>query len=162
MKRRALRASAILVVLTALSAVAYADLSKKVIAEFKGHILISNGPLEAAGDDKATIAEFKKANLKVVEGQDGEVKAWHFNYTAFLKKTGASEMKFEFYTDDKDAKYAADRRLAGVDATTPVLTGEIDINEDDGVTRGKTYKLKLVGTFKGKDVTVSETAITLK
>jgi hypothetical protein len=164
MKSRILSASAIALVLAAVGATASADLSKKVIAEFKGQIVVSSEGLEAAGDDKAAIAAIKKARLKEVKGEPNgdDVVAWKFNYTAFLKKTGATELTFEFYTDDKDARYAANQRLAGVDPTTPVLTGAIEITEDDGLARGKSYKLKLSGKIKGKDVVLAETPIQMK
>jgi hypothetical protein len=91
-----------------------------------------------------------------------DVVAWRFNYTAFLKKTGATDLTFEFFTDDKDARYAANQRLTGVDPTTPVLTGSIEITEDDGLARGKSYKLKLSGTVKGKETILAETPIIVK
>jgi hypothetical protein len=62
MKSRILSAAAILLVMLAASA-AYADLSKKVIAEFKGQIVVSDEPVEPGSDDKSTIAAFKKARL---------------------------------------------------------------------------------------------------
>jgi hypothetical protein len=163
MKSRILSAAAILLTLL-VATVAYADLSKKVIAEFKGQIIVSDEPVESGGDDKATIAAIKKARLKEVKGEpNGEdVVSWRFNYTAFLKKTGATDLTFEFYTDDKDARYAANQRLTGVDPTTPALTGSIEITEDDGLARGKAYRLKLSGTVKGKETVLAETPILLK
>jgi len=164
MKSRILSTSAILLVLAALVATAHADLSKKVIAEFKGQIVVSADALEPSGDDKATISAIKKARLKEVKGEPNsdDVVAWKFAYTAFLKKTGATELTFEFYTDDKDARYAANQRLTGVDPTTGILTGTIEITEDDGLARGKAYRLKLSAKVKGKDIVVAETPIQMK
>ena len=48
---------------------AHADLSRKVIAAFKGKILVTQAPLESVGDDKATIAHFKKVNLATLKGE---------------------------------------------------------------------------------------------
>ena len=164
MKSRIVSAGAIVLVLAALGATAHADLSKKVIAEFKGQLIVSAEAVGAAGDDKATIAAIKKARLKEVKGEpNGEdVVAWKFSYTAFLKKAGATEATFEFYTDDKDHRYAANRSIAGIDATTPVLTGSIEITEDDGLAKGKAYKLRLSAKIKGKDIVLAETPVVMK
>lgn len=128
-----------------------ADFSKKVIAAFKGKILVSNAPLEMQGDDKTTIAAFKKQALTEVKGAPGgdDVMTWVFVYTAFLNKTGATALKLEFYDG---SNYSADKSLTGVDPKMTVLQGDIDITEDDNITKGKTYTLKLTGTVKGKEV----------
>ena len=133
------------------AAPAHADLSKKVIAAFKGKILVSDGPLEPAGDDKATIAAFKKKSLTEVAGSPNgdEVQQWTFVYTAFLKSSGATSLKLEFYDG---TKYVADQALSGVDPKLTVLNGDVSLSEDDGLTKGKRYTLKLTGTVKGKEV----------
>jgi hypothetical protein len=130
---------------------ASADFSKKVIAAFKGKILVTNAPLEMQGDDKTTISAFKKASLTEVKGQIGgdDVFTWNFVYTAFLKTTGASALKLEFYDG---SNYSADKSLTGVDPKMTVLEGDIDITEDDNITKGKTYTLKLTGKLRGKEV----------
>jgi len=140
---------------------ARADLPKKVIAAFKGKIIISNAPLEGTGDDKATIAKFKKEALTEVVGQAGgdDVWTWNFVYTAFLKTAGASSLKFEFYDG---TKYVADQSLTNVDPKMTVLEGDISITEDDGLTKGKRYTLKLVGTVKGKETVVASTVLDMK
>ena len=130
---------------------ASADFSKKVIAAFKGKILVTNAPLEMQGDDKTTIAAFKKASLTEVKGSIGgdDVFTWNFVYTAFLKTSGATALKLEFYDG---SNYSADKSLTGVDPKMTVLEGDIDITEDDNITKGKTYTLKLTGKLKGKEV----------
>lgn len=140
---------------------AHADLSKKVIAAFKGKVLVTDGPLASAGDDKATIAHFKKKHLTTVTGSmnGNDVMEWTFNYTAFLSKTGLTTLKLEFHDGDR---YAADQTLTGVDPKGSVIEGDITINEDDGLNKGKKYTLKLVGTLKGKEVTVATTQITMQ
>ena len=140
---------------------AHADLSRKVIAAFKGKILVTQGTLESNGDDKTTIATFKKKALTSITGapNGSDVYEWTFNYTAFLSKTGMSTLKLEFYDGDK---YAADQTLTGVDPKGSVIEGDIAITEDDGLNKGKKYTLKLVGVVKGKEVTVASTQILMQ
>ena len=140
---------------------AHADLSRKVIAAFKGKILVTPQPLESAGDDKTTIASFKKKTLTAITGaaNGNEVWEWTFNYTAFLSKGGMTTLKLEFYDGDK---YAADQTLTGVDPKGQVIEGDITITEDDGLNKGKKYTLKMVGIVKGREVTVASTTIMMQ
>jgi hypothetical protein len=142
------------------STVAHADLSKKVIGAFKGQIVVTAAEVEPASTDKATIDAYKKARLKEVKGEPNgdDVVAWHFFYTAFLKSTGTAAMKLEFYSGDK---YVANQSLTGIDPKSTVLSGEIDITEDDGPAKGKPYTVKLVGEVRGKDVVYATTPLTL-
>ncbi len=145
----------------ALVAPAHADVSKKVIAAFKGKMLITDAPLTPSGDDKSTIADWKKKALTTLAGQQNgnDVQEWTFNYTAFLSKPGLTSLKLEFYDGDK---YSADRTLTGIDPKDPVLEGDITIDEDEGLTKGKKYTLKLTGRIKGKDVTVASAVVTMQ
>jgi hypothetical protein len=147
------------VLAVAVVAPAHADVSKKVIAACKGRMLIGGGPL--ATDEKGTIADCKKkATISVQGAQNGnDVQEWTFSYTAFLGKTGATTLKLEFHDGDK---YSADSTLTGIDPKDPVLEGDITIDEDEGLTKGKTYTLKLVGRIKGRETTVSTAVVTLK
>ncbi|HVV88370.1 MAG TPA: hypothetical protein VHE35_35250 [Kofleriaceae bacterium] len=131
---------------------ARADMSKKVIAAFKGKILVTQGPLEQSGDDKSTIAAFKKAAMTTIKGEQNgnDVQEWEFNYTAFLTKPGATSLKLEFYNEA--GQYVADQTLTDVDPKMTVLQGDISINEDDGLAKGKKYTIKLAGDVKGKEV----------
>lgn len=131
---------------------AHADLKPKVITAFKGQVLVTMGPLEAVGAEKETIAHFKKVALTKLKGEQNgnDVQEWFFNYTAFLSKPGATSLKLEFYNDAGD--YVADQTLTGVDPKMTVLEGEITINEDDGLAKGKKYTLKLTGQLKGKEI----------
>lgn len=133
----------------------------KVAKAFKGQILVTAEPLEAAETEKATIAAWKKARLAEVTGSPNadDVVAWYFRYTAVLKAKGFTALTLEFYAD---GKLVADQRLEGVDPTSPVLEGEVQITEDDGPSRGKTYTIKLVGVKGGKDVAIAATKLTLK
>jgi hypothetical protein len=38
----------------------------------------------------------------------------------------------------------ADKQLDGIDPKSGVLTGEISINEDEGLAKGSTYNIQLV------------------
>lgn len=152
---------ALALVFGATAAPAHADMSKKVIAAFKGKLIVSRSPLESVGDDKATIAKIKKDTLTEVVGSEGgdEVWGWSFVYTAFLSKTGATSLNLEFYDG---AKYVADKTLTGVDPKLTVLEGDIEITEDDGLTKGKKYTLKLVGKIKGKETVLASTMLEMK
>jgi hypothetical protein len=150
---------ALALVFGATAAPAQADMSKKVIAAFKGKIIVSNSPLENLGDDKATIAKIKKDQLTAVVGAPGgdDVYAWMFVYTAFLSKaSGTTSLSLEFYDG---TKFVADQKLTGVDPKMTVLEGEVAITEDDGLTKGKKYTLKLV---KGENTVLSSTTIEMK
>lgn len=139
---------------------ASADVSRNVIAAFKGELVITKGELPEGKTDKDTIAKIKGERLKELSGEaKSDVTAWHFHYTAFLTKTGASRLKMEFYTNDKDKKFVADKQLDGVDPKIAVLSGEISIDEDEGLSKGKPYIIKLVND---KDVAVASTPLVMK
>jgi len=154
--------SAALVVAAAVgwSGVASADISKTVIAAFRGELVITKGELPEGKTEKDTIAKIKTDRLKELTGEAREdVVYWHFHYTAFLTKGGSTLLKMEFYTNDKDKKFVADNRLDGVDPKTTVLSGDISINEDEGLSKGKSYIIKLVND---KDVVVASTPLVMK
>jgi len=135
---------------------AFADVSRGVISAFRGQIVITKDDLPEGKNDKETISKIKAVQLKELAGEPkGDVTAWHFHYTAFLTKTGASSLKLEFM---KDGKLAADQQLNGVDPKSGVLTGDIAIDEDEGLAKGKTYQLELVA---GSTV-VAKTTLTMK
>ncbi len=137
---------------------AMADMSKPVIKAFKAQLIISKGELPEGKTDKDTIAKIKAEKLSSVEGEVNEdVAYWNFHYTAFLTKTGSSKLKMEFYRDGK--QFSADKQLGGIDPKSTVLSGDISINEDEGLARGKTYTIKLVTE---NDVTVSSTTLLMK
>jgi hypothetical protein len=140
--------------------VASADVSRNVIAAFKGELVITKGDLPEGKTDKDTIAKIKGERLKELTGEaKNDVVGWYFHYTAFLNRTGATQLKMEFYTADKDKKFVADKRIDGVDPKTPVLSGEISIDEDEGLSKGRPYVIKLV---TDKDVVVASTPLMMK
>ena len=156
--RRLMPAAVVFAAALGWGAVASADLSKPVLSAFKGDLVITKGDLPEGKSDKDTIAKIRSERLKELTGEPREdVVYWHFHYTAFLNKVGASQLKMEFYTSDK--KLAADNRLDGVDPKSAVLSGDISINEDEGLSKGKTYTIKLV---TDKNAVVASTTLTMK
>ena len=152
--------TAVLVLAVAGWRVASADVSRTVMAAFKGELVITKGDLPEGKSDKETIAKIKGERLKELTGEaKNDVTGWYFHYTAFLSKTGATQLKMEFYTNDKDKKFVADKRIDGVDPKTPALSGEISIDEDEGLSKGKPYIIKLV---TDKDVVVASTPLVMK
>lgn len=142
---------------------AEAGLSKKVQKTFKGQILITDSKLdlEAEGTDAETIRYCKKKQAKVIKGSDDAegVYTWSFHYTAFFKsKPKVSTLSFDFYTDDKERLYVANKKIAGVDALL-TLQGQIKISEDDNLNRNRSYVIKLTGEVKGKEVVYATTKI---
>jgi Ca2+-binding RTX toxin-like protein len=139
------------------TSVATADMSKAVISAFRGQLVISKGDLPEGKNDKDTIAKIKSAKLTSLDGEAREdVTYWHFSYAAFLSKTGATTLKMEFYNGKQ---LSADKTLDGIDGKSSLLTGEISINEDEGLANGKTYTIKLIA---GSNTVVAQTQLTMK
>jgi hypothetical protein len=140
--------------------VAAADLSQNVISSFRGQMVVSKDELPEGKNDKETIQKIKAAQVKELQGEKAaDVFQWHFHYTAFLTKTGANSLKMEFLTDDKDRRLAADKQLEGVDPKSSVLLGDITIDEDEGLAKGKTYVIELIA---GKTDVVSRATVSFK
>jgi len=136
--------------------VANADLSRNVISNFRGQLVISKDELPEGKNDKETISKIKTAQLKELAGtKNDDVVFWHFHYTAFLTKTGNAKLKLEFI---KDGKLSADQQLDGIDTKSSVLSGDISINEDEGLAAGKTYTVQLLGPG---DSVVAKTTLTM-
>jgi hypothetical protein len=155
---RKLISVAVLVAALVIGGVASADMSRGVIAAFKGQLVISKDELPGGKNDKDTINKIKAAKLSELTGEAQEdVVYWNFHYTAFLNKTGNSTLKMEFYKDGK--AFVADKTLDGVDPKSTVLTGTISINEDEGLSKGKAYVIKLVA---GKNTVVATTNLLMK
>jgi len=151
-------AAALIVTAVGGGGIASADVSAAVIKEFRGELLITKGDLPEGKSEKDTIAKIKTERLKELAGEDkGDAKFWHFHYTAFLTKTGASQLEMKFFTNDK--KFVANNRLEGIDPKSAVLSGDISISEDDGLVKGKSYVIKLV---TDKDVVVASTPLVMK
>ena len=150
--------TAVLAVLVAAASTASADMSRGVISSFRGQLVISAGELPEGKNDAYTVKKIKAAQLKELTGTTNEdVTYWHFHYTAFLNKTGATTLKLEFMKEGN--KLSADQRLDGVDPKSSVLTGDISINEDEGLAKGKTYTVQLV---TANDSVVAKATLTMK
>jgi hypothetical protein len=142
-------------VVAATTAPVFADFSKSVTGSFKGQVVISKDELPTGKNDKDTVAKIKKVQLKELTGAPtGEdVQGWNFHYTAFLSKAGAKALKMEFLNGDR---LAADKQLDGIDPKSTVLSGDISINEDEGLAKGKTYTIRLLS---GSSVVAKTTLI---
>ena len=145
MSRRVMSAATLAVAfVVATTTASFADMSKSVISAFKGQVVVSKGELPVGKNDKDTITKIKKEQLKEVTGTaSDDVTSWYFSYTAFLSQTGAKNLKMEFL---KGGKLAADKQLDGIDPKSGVLTGEITINEDEGLAKGNTYQIQLLNS----------------
>lgn len=137
---------------------AYAELSKKVSASFKGQLVVTDGDLPSGKSDSDTIEKIKKARLKEVASHPkGDIVAWNFHYTAFLSKTGSNTLTIEFMKGKNQV--AANQRLDGIDPKLTILSGDISIDEDEGLAKGVKYTVQLVN---GNGVVVSKTELTMK
>jgi len=133
-----------------------ADMTKPVISAFRGQFVVSKDELPTGKNDKDTIAKIKKEQLKEVTGtaQEDNV-VWNFHYTAFLNKTGAKNLKLEFM---KAGRLAADKQLDGIDPKSSVLTGDITIDENEGLAKGNTYQVQLLAG----NAVVAKTTLSMK
>ena len=122
MSRRLMSAAVLALSVVAASPIARADLSKSVISTFRGQLVISKDELPEGKNDRDTVSKIKAASLKELVGEPhGDVTAWHFHYTAFLKATGASTLKLEFMNGKQ---LAADKNQKVIDAAQSVLAME--------------------------------------
>lgn len=153
---RMMSAAVLAVALMSAPQALWADVSKPVISAFKGQFIVTNEDLPTGKNDKDTIAKIKKAQLKEITGAaSDDVTSWNFHYTAFLSKSGAKNLKMQFLKGDK---LAADKQLDGIDPKSLVLSGDITINEDEGLAKGNTYTIRLLS---GSSV-VAKTSLIMK
>jgi len=157
MSRQLMSAAALaVVVVLATVQTASADMSRGVISAFKGQFVVSKDELPTGKNDKDTISKIKKEQLKELDGTPGEDNTiWNFHYTAFLSKTGAKNLKMQFM---KGGKLSADKQLDGVDPKSAVLSGDITIDENEGLAKGSTYQVQLLS---GSSV-VAKTTLVMK
>jgi hypothetical protein len=150
-----------------LTSSAHAQASKKVEKTFKGKILITESALDlqSSDDDARVIADCKKQTLSTIksyEGGDG-VTTWAFHFTAFFKKKpSATEISVDFYTDDKEKLYVANKKLTGIDPDLTVLQSRLVISEDDGLNPKRAYVVKISTSVKGKEVILAQTKVATK
>lgn len=152
-----LTSAALVVAALGWGGVAAADMSRSVLAAFKGELVVTKSELPEGKNDKETIAKIKAERLKEVTGEaKSDVTGWSFHYTAFLSKPGSTELTMEFWNDKK---LAANKHINGIDPKTPALSGEIQIDEDEGLNKGTTYTIKLV---TDKNAVVAQTPLVMK
>jgi hypothetical protein len=148
---------AVLAAIVAATSPASAEVTRGVIAAFRGQLVITKDELPEGKNDKDTIQKIRAAQLKELTGTtNADVTYWHFHYTAFLSRTGNTKLRMEFL---KEGQLSADQGLDGVDPKTPVLVGDISINEDEGLSKGKTYNVQFV---TDKHQVVAKTKLTMK
>jgi hemoglobin len=134
------------------------EYSAAVQTAYKGKLVISKDEVEPGKTDKQTVDKLKAGSLSAITGEiAADVTQWHFHYAAFLSRTGATSLKIEFVTDDAGHRLAADKQLEGLDPKSSVITGDITIDEDEGVAVGKTYVVEVVA---GHGDVVAKTTIT--
>lgn len=147
---------------------AQADLTAAVVKKFRGQILITDTALNLMllGDSKQTIATCSKKTVKAVKHEDvGGTPTWTFYYTAFLNaKPRVDTLTFEFYYDmpGEGLELRADKTMVGIDRSLKTLQGRITISEDDNVSIGKTYVVKLVDNVRDTSKTYATTKLTFK
>jgi hypothetical protein len=149
----------ILIVLAATLAAAPAlAMSSNVISTFRGQLIVSKDEIPEGKNDHDTIAKIHSAQLKELTGTpQNDVTIWNFHYTAFLSKTGATALKMNFLTG-QEHRLSADKQLDGVDPKSNVLTGDIQIDEDEGLAKGKTYDVEILAG----NTTVAKATVTFK
>ena len=156
MSRRMMSTAVLAATLAASAQPVFADVSRSVISAFRGQLVITKDELPDGKNDKDTIAKIKAAQLKSLEGTPkGDVTGWNFHYTAFLTKPGATKLKVEFLNGKQ---LSADQTLDGIDPKSTVLSGDISIDEDEGLAKGKTYTIEVLN---GSSV-VAKTTLTMK
>ena len=148
----------VVVVVAALVGTAYADVSRNVIAAFRGQLVITKDDLPEGKNDADTIKNIKAANLHELVGEpaSSDVTAWHFHYAAFLNRTGAKTLTMQFLIG---ADIKGDKKITDVDPRSGALLGEISIDEDEGPVKGKSYTVNLIDDH---DHVVATTKLTLK
>ncbi len=145
---------------------ARADKPDPIAKAFKGQLIISEDELPAPdpSDAKGTIKTYKQLALKTITGSvaDG-VATFDFHFTAFMKaKPKTSSLTLEFYTDDKEKLFVADKRLNGADPNVSILASTVKISEDENLNRNRKYTVNLVATQGKKSVILATTKIATK
>jgi len=151
------------IVIIAAAGFATAGVTPAVQKAFAGTVVITHGPFPEDGtSDDAIIAKAKKATLTELTHQsetDGSAE-WEFSYTAFFKKPlQVTEVSIDFYTTDKDELFVASKRLVGIAPGLPILAGMMKISEDDGLVRGRLYRIKVTGKVKRRERVFAETTL---
>ena len=145
---------------------AHAGKPDPIAKAFKGQLLISVDALPApdAEDAKGTIKSYKQLSVKSITGQvtDG-IATFDFHFMAFMKtKPKSSQLSLEFYTDDKEKLFVADKRLSGADPNMTILSSSVRISEDENLNRNRKYVVNLVAQQGKKSVILATTKLSTK
>ncbi len=146
------------------------QISPAVGKRLRGRLIVSDAPLATGGQKvKAALKTINAAHKTTLtpSKKDGGVNYYAFHWTAFMrKKPRVSSLSLEFYKKEGKKKFAsgmsANKGLQGVNPSLTILRGHTEISEDDGVTTGKTYKIKLVATIGSRDHLLAQTVVTFK
>ncbi len=140
------------------------ECSTKVSSKFKGQLVITDQQLDLGGEAGDVIAAIKKKSLTTIKSEEIEdVPTWGFFFTAFLSRApGARTVSLDFFTDDGERRYVANKKLDGIDPKVNLIQHNVMITEDDGLNKGKRYIVKLTSTVKGKEVTLATTKLSTR
>jgi hypothetical protein len=140
------------------------ECSAKVKAAFKGQLIVTDQQLDLGGEAADVIAAVKKKNLTVIKSEEIEdTPTWGFYFTAFMSRSpGAKSISLDFFTDDGERRYVANKKLDGIDPSITMIQHNVMITEDDGLNIGKRYIVKLTSTVGGKEVVLATTKLSTK
>jgi hypothetical protein len=144
-RRRLVVVCSLALVVFALASAARAKLSDAVVTAFRGKIVLTRGAVAAGANDAETIAKLQAAQLRELSGtstDDGL--SWRFHYTAFLKKVGNLGLKLQFFSGEKDRRFATASAIPVLDPQSEVVQGDFAVGESQGLERGKAYVIQLV------------------
>jgi|GEM_PF-3160496 len=144
-------------------------LTRRVQHKFRGRLIVTTSALSVTGRTQSeAVKAIKAAHQKAIAParKDGGVAYYSFYWTAFMRrKPRATSLSLEFYKKEGgkvSSGMSANKGLTGISPNVTILRGQTQISEDDGVTAGKTYKVKLVATIGGRDHTLASTFLTFK
>ena len=133
-------------------------MSKPVIGAFKGQLVVSKGELPDGKNDKDTIAKIKKAQLKELDGHSrAKTSRTGLPLHGVPDEDRRDELKLEFY-EGRQASRPTSSSM-GVDPKSSSSPATSQINEDEGLAKGKTYTVKLVTRQRAS---VAKTTLTMK
>jgi hypothetical protein len=146
------------------SSAAAQECTAKVKAAFKGQLIVTDQQLDLGGESADVIAAVKKKNLTVIKSEEIEdTPTWGFFFTAFMNRSaGAKSISLDFYTDDGERRYVANKKLDGIDPSITMIQHNVMITEDDGLNIGKRYIVKLSSQVGGKEVILATTKLSTK
>lgn len=135
------------------------DLPRQVRKAFGGSILFSADALPAPDpeDPGATVKRYRKSAAKSLRHEEvGGVPTWNFHFMAFMKrKPESKQVSLDFYTADGEKLFVAQKRLTGINPRLTLLSSQVRLTEDDGLSTGKRYVVKLTSKVRGKEVVLA-------